>query len=368
MGRGTGVRAVGAQSIQIDFKYRGVRCREWLRLEPNKANLKYATNLKARIEHEIATHSFDYAKHFPDSPRVKQFADPVNATSLRDALEAYIRTREGSLEPETIKDYRKCASALCDDFEGETLGSLTTYKMREWLSKKKLSRKRLHNLLTPLRGAIAQAIDDGNLKEDPIQTFKIGRRAEAPREVIDPFTPEELKALGQTPCGQIWIFWAFTGLRTAELIGLRWEDVSRDLGSIRIWRSVRYGREKRTKTSSGVRTVALLEPARRVLRSMERHDGQVVFTHPGTGNGFYGDKPIRLLFHRDCAEAQVRRRTGPYALRHTFASLALSAGEPLSWVSTTMGHRDQWVTLKAYSKWVPSAMPEAGQRLAATMV
>lgn len=50
MGRGSGVRATSASSIQIDFKYLGVRCREKLRLEPNPRNLKYAARLKATIE------------------------------------------------------------------------------------------------------------------------------------------------------------------------------------------------------------------------------------------------------------------------------------------------------------------------------
>lgn len=363
MGRGPGIRAAGDSAIQIDFKYRGVRCRERIRLEPNKANLKFAANLKARIEHEIATGVFDYSKHFPDSRRIKLFSPTADSTPLLVALERYIDGRRGSLEPETIADYLKCAKAFAKDFPNDTLASLTKPRLREWLANKDRTRKRLLNLLTPLRGALAQAVDDGILQEDPLQGFKIGRRVEQPREVIDPLTPEELKTLASSQHADIWIFWAWTGLRTAELIGLGWDDVAGDLGSFRVWRSVRGGREKRTKTTSGIRTVPILEPARRVLRRLERRGGQLVFPNPVTGQGFHGDRQVRRLFHRDCEAVGVRRRSGPYSLRHTFASMALSAGEPLGWVSSVMGHHDSSITLKVYAKWVPGVMPNAGQRM-----
>src|SRR5438093_7066687 len=52
MGRGKlatpGVRVRTAQSIEIDFYYRGVRCRERLKLAPNTANRRYASRLKGR--------------------------------------------------------------------------------------------------------------------------------------------------------------------------------------------------------------------------------------------------------------------------------------------------------------------------------
>lgn len=63
--RASGVRAASKTSIEIDFQYRGVRCRERIRLPPTARNLRYCESLKGRIEHEIATQTFDYAKHFP---------------------------------------------------------------------------------------------------------------------------------------------------------------------------------------------------------------------------------------------------------------------------------------------------------------
>ena len=75
MGRGKlatpGVRVRTTQSIEIDFYYRGVRCRERLKLAPNTANRRYASRLKAEIEGRIARGKFNYAEFFPDSPRAQ---------------------------------------------------------------------------------------------------------------------------------------------------------------------------------------------------------------------------------------------------------------------------------------------------------
>jgi integrase len=40
MGRGMSVRAISESSIEISFEYRGIRCRERLKLSPNVANLR----------------------------------------------------------------------------------------------------------------------------------------------------------------------------------------------------------------------------------------------------------------------------------------------------------------------------------------
>lgn len=371
MGRGPGVRSVGKQSIQIDFRYRGLRCREFLRLEPTKANLKFAANLKARIEHEIATNTFDYARHFPKSPRAGTFdpRPPDARKAVSDHLDDYLDSLENEVERETLAHYRAYALIISKtSFGSLPLADLQARHVRDWVKTLTVGRKRIVNLLTPLRGMLKRAVTDGILPANPLSEFSIGRRtgskaAQTPKEKLDPLTPEEVMALRSTPCGQLWTFWAWTGLRSGEVIALGWDDVADDCASIRVWRSVRDGREKTTKTPAGVRTLRLIGPARSVLLGMTRKPGEKVFPNPVTKEPYPDDWCLRRRFHLDCASAGVRRRRGPYQLRHTFASIALSSGEPLGWVSTMLGHSDTWMTIKAYARWIPSAMPEAGSRM-----
>ena len=60
-------------SIQIYFSYRGVDCRETLRLEPTKGNIKYASNYRAEILNSITRGTFKYSDYFPESKRAKLF-------------------------------------------------------------------------------------------------------------------------------------------------------------------------------------------------------------------------------------------------------------------------------------------------------
>jgi len=50
-------------------------------------------------------------------------------------------------------------------------------------------------------------------------------------------------------------------------------------------------------------------------------------------------------------KAGVRYRN-PYQTRHTFASMMLSAGENIAWVSAQMGHSNVLITAKAYARWI----------------
>ena len=45
----------------------------------------------------------------------------------------------------------------------------------------------------------------------------------------------------------------------------------------------------------------------------------------------------------------------PYDLRHTFASILLSDGVPLLYVSKQLGHSKPDTTLKYYARWIPDA-------------
>jgi integrase len=42
-------------------------------------------------------------------------------------------------------------------------------------------------------------------------------------------------------------------------------------------------------------------------------------------------------------------------MRHTFATLALSAGVPLEWISKQLRHANMEITRKHYARWLPAA-------------
>src|SRR4029079_15677776 len=63
---------------------------------------------------------------------------------------------------------------------------------------------------------------------------------------------------------------------------------------------------------------------------------------------------VRKAFNRILDAAGLHRR-GPHQMRHTFASLLLQHGAPITYVSQQLGHRDAAITLRVYAHWLPSA-------------
>src|SRR5207247_6515272 len=108
MGDKSGVRVGSESSIEIDFYYRNVRCRERIKLKPTPKNIAYCTKLKAHIEHVIATGEFDYKKHFPESSRAKLFSKiPGDKITLDSYLEEWLASEKENIKPSTWLGYSK---------------------------------------------------------------------------------------------------------------------------------------------------------------------------------------------------------------------------------------------------------------------
>lgn len=54
-----------------------------------------------------------------------------------------------------------------------------------------------------------------------------------------------------------------------------------------------------------------------------------------------------------------------YQMRHTFASMMLTAGENPNWVATHMGHCNLAMIHKNYGRWIPANDTGAGAKAAA---
>lgn len=386
MGRGPGVSAASASSIKVDFRFRGERCREKLRLDPTPANLRYAARLKATIEHEIAIGVFDYAKHFPTSPRARRFArNPAEAVTVGELLTEWLRSVKASLEPETYGDYAEYVERTWRPrFGTARLSDLTFARVDEWIGEQPTSRKRILNVLTPLRQAMRYAVAQKLLRADPLATLRVQRPQRAAEDdVVDPFSPAELAAIAEQlapAVANLAEFWVWTGVREGELFGLTWPDVDLERGTVRIAKAVRAGRTKAPKTKQGLRTIRLLPPALEALKRQQlqtRLMGRQVFLNPAwrprAGSRWHQPKPgpwsekkLREAWVTACAAAGVRYRP-PRQCRHTFASWTLSAGEPVQWVSRMMGHANSAITQRVYARFIPDVFPDAGSRTLAAV-
>ena len=362
-----GVRARG-KGIQVDFYYRGQRCKETLRIPPTPANLKYAVRLRAAIQHEIATNTFDYAKHFPGSRKLARFG-MRRIPTVKQELTKWLNSKYRACEHSTYKSYNSAVQHhLIPQFGDMLLTELKTSDIREWIGGLTVSAKMVNNVLIPLRGMLSDAHADGLIDRNPMDRVKnLTHRAREP----EPFTPDEVAAILKACAGQVrnlfeFAFW--TGLRTSELIALEWGDVDWRGDCIYVRRASVAKKTKPTKTKSGERTVRLLPPALSALKAQKPYTrlqrGQV-FHNPLTGEPWIDDQQIRKsAWIPALTRAGVAYRT-PYQTRHTYASTLLSAGENPMWVAQQMGHTDWGMIRRVYGRWIPDVDVTGGDKITA---
>jgi len=365
MDRTQGINPRG-KSIQIDFYYLGKRCRETLKLEPNKANLTFAKNFKSAIQHEIAIGTFSYADHFPQSKNA-HLGTKSNNKTVSEALDDFLQSTRRTLEVSTWRNYRSAIEHhLKPTFGYIRMADMTSVEIKKWISTLTITNKRINNVLIPLRTVLNDAFSDGLIERNPIiRINNLSVRFEEPQ----PFTPTEITAICnelQQQGKNLVQFAIWTGLRTSELIALEWSDIDWMKCLVRVRRASVNKITKQPKTKSGERDVKLFPPAFEALKDQKQFsflaDGRI-FHNPRTNTPWETDGQIRkTMWQPALKRAGVLYRI-PYQTRHTYASMMLSAGENPLWVAQQMGHKDWGMIRKRYGRWIPEVDSSAGGKV-----
>lgn len=373
MGRdGSGVREVSKTSYEIAFTYKGIACRERIKLKPSPVNRKRVENHLGAIRDAIERGAFNYSDTFPDSPRRLFFIEcKGEALTVRQYLDSWHESQKPHLKASTWDDYRKTIKRINAAMGKIILSELKRSHVKDFLKSMKVSNKTLSNIQSPLRKALQDAVDDEVIESNPLFDWTYARQ-EAPKTIsdVDPFTKDEQAAILSELTGQgknLIQFALWTGMRTSELVALDWEDIDWKRKIAHVRKAITQGSKKaeKTKTESSTREVKLLKPAYNALVAQKEHTllaGKEVFQNPRTLERWAGDKPIRqCLWIPAVKRAGVRYRR-PYQTRHTYASMMLSAGEYPMWVAEQMGHKDWAMIRHVYGKFMPDAVPDAGDK------
>lgn len=253
-----------------------------------------------------------------------------------------------------------------DRISTRAVADLMVQKIREGLNSKTV--KNIKNCMSSIL-AYAHHPDE-LIDRNPVLGVKIPKpEGESPARDPDPFSREERRLLEQIyrkhfPEYYPLIVTAFrTGLRMGELAGLQWGDIDFHQRVARIQRNVVHGRVTTPKSRSGKRDVRLsrqvvteLERLRKkrkeeALRSGRRIVPEWVFCNE-SGNPMDPDNFRKRVWKRAMDKSGLRRRT-PHDMRHTYATLRLSKGDPLAEVAKEMGHSSAQITFQTYYKWLP---------------
>ena len=151
-----------------------------------------------------------------------------------------------------------------------------------------------------------------------------------------------------------------SGLRKGELLGLQWESVDLEKGTIYVREQFSHGAVTTPKTEAGLRYVPIDPDTAQQLkrwRAVARRsvDGlDLVFP---TGTGWYqsasnvNSRGFKPTLKRAGLPSSIRF----HDLRHTYASMAIAAGVPLNDVKVVLGHSSISVTADIYGHLVDSS-------------
>lgn len=349
-------------SIMIDFRYRHVRCREVIKLEPTPKNIKIAENMLGAIKHDIALNKFIYANYFPNSNKVYLFGERTKTNmTIAEALDWWWKEAKDLHRPKTQKTYQgNMKNHIIPKLGLLRLTEVTSNQIKYWRDGLALSKKGKNNALTTLRRMFAEAYSDNLINENVLLRIK---NLKVDKIDYKPLNPSEVDAVLNYLTGAVKYFYQFsiwTGLSTGEQLGLKWGDINFNACVFHVRRQIADGKYLQdTKNKFRTRRIELLHPAYEALKALmpddffenrEKYNDQWVFTNPLT-NDYWRIDPITYPWKKALKKLNIEYRR-PYYTRHTFASIMLTACIPFGWIRQQMGHANMRMLEEVYAHWL----------------
>lgn len=369
MGHGSGVEVRG-DAIRIAYSIPGQgRQRRLLKLngqalKATPANLRYAHKLAGEIRERIRHGTFNEADYFSDAGMA-----PVTVSNQLDTWLAAQR-----IEASTRAGYDSAARFWKAAIGTSAVRSLLhSHILKALADRPDLSGKTVNNYVSVLREALALAVADKVLDENPAAAVP---RAKHQKEPPDPFSRDEadrivadMQSHAPPAVANMVEFWFWTGLRTSEIAGLKW--ASADLaGSIVVSEALVRGAAKSNTKTNVARTVALNSVALAALKRQKAHTylaGGTIFLDPRYGTPWNEERAFRRSYWEPRLKRLGIRYRRPYNMRHSYATQMLMAGMNPAFCARQLGHSVE-VFLSTYARWIDGERSDAEMaRLEATL-
>lgn len=277
-------------------------------------------------------------------------------------IETWLSSRQGKIKESSRKEYGRKLRNWVVPYLGEVrLSELSAVHIRRWLDKlpaKGLGFNSQDQALGVLNICLNGAVRDGALVVNPATgvTVERSKALEAEDEEAKPVKvwdhDESRKLLaaseGVPLLDALITLGMLAGLRPGEVEGLKWEDIDFLDSTVTVRRADRQA----TSPKSGKRRTVKLpfEAVRRLAALQERQTGPWILNRTV--------KTAAEHLTPFCAAVGVPVLP-PHSLRHTFASLLLSACVPVTAVAKILGHSDPAVTLRVYAHAMPKDVDAA---------
>lgn len=372
--------------LYFDFSYLGVRCREQTTLEDSPANQKRLLEILRRIDAEITLGSFEYSRYFPNSNLLTKFSKadgtPNNLSKSRnipgEVTAPTFKVFSDTWFEQTKVRWRKSTERLNRDFLNfhilpvfgdSRIGSITRsdiLNFRAALAQPNTSTgkqrcpKTLNHIIATLRMVLAEAALIHGVTDPSIGI----KRLKVQKKDIEPFTLDEVNLLiskVRPDYRNYFIVRFFTGMRSAEINGLKWRFVDFERRQILVRETFTKGRIEYTKNDGSQREItmsSMVLEALQAQREVTAERSEYVFCD-GVGHPIDSDNFNHRVWQPLLRHLELRKRR-PYETRHTCATLWLAAGENPQWIASQLGHTTPEMLFRVYSRFVPNLTRKDG--------
>lgn len=363
------------KKLYIDFRYLGMRCREQSHLTKNAKNIRKLKKLAKTIDAEVTLGTFDYSKTFPHSKSLDKVIQRISEQNNHIPIfEVYVKQWLRNKRPEWKQSYYKSVKSIIESYLLEEFGDKYLDKIfktdllefRTYLSKlsgkndaDKISASRINHIMSPL----IMILDDASVQYSfPFPAHGI-KSLRIPRTQAQPFTLEEVKLIIDSVREDFKYYYTvrfFTGMRTGEIDGLKWQHVDLDKRQILICEALVSGQTVSPKNDSSYRAIDMTQTVYNAMISQYKltGDGDYVFCTKNETPLNHNNVTNRV-WHPLLKKLGLTARR-PYVTRHTATTLWLACGESVEWIAKQLGHSSTELIHKTYSRFIPNLTRQDG--------
>lgn len=251
--------------------------------------------------------------------------------------------------------------------------------LKEQGGKKGLSAKTVRNLHGILHKALTQAVEAGYIRVNPAGACKLPRVS---RAEIRPLDEVQTKAFLDAVHGDMFerVFYmdVFTGLREGEIIGLPWDGVDFEAGTIRVYQQLQLSKGQyhiRPPKNSKPRTITPAPFVMNLLREQRKRQNEwrLLAGQVWEESGFVFTNEIgqhlstRTVYQhfKMAAESIGLPDARFHDLRHTYAVASIRAGDDIKTISENLGHASVAFTMDVYAHVTEQMRKDSAQRMQA---
>ena len=290
----------------------------------------------------------------------------------------------GAVKPRTVDLYKGVVGARIKPSLGALkLDGLTPHAVQTYfnsLTREGLAPKTVKNIHGILHKSLQQAVINGYIRNNPADSTVLPR---VNRRDIKPLDENQIAIFLKTIQGheycELFTVTLFTGMREGEALGLLWDCVDLEHGTLKIDKQLQLVRGSRgqyqmvpTKNSKS-RTITLAPSVVTILRNVKHKqlENKMLYGPAWENSGFVFTNELGHHLFASTVYKSFKRvmeeigspETRFHDLRHSYAVASIRSGDDIKTVQDNLGHATAAFTLDVYGHVTQQMKQESANRM-----